>query len=215
MDADFWHRRWSSGQIGFHESQPNTFLVAHFETLAIPDGGRVFVPLCGKTLAIGWLLDQGYRVAGVELNRFAVEQLFDGLGRSPKVSNEGVFQRFSDDGIDVFVGDFFALDRALLGPVDAVFDRAALIALPEELRARYARRLIEATVAARQLLVSFAYDQRLMDGPPFSVPEDEVRRLYRDRFELRLLAEESPPGGLRQADVVREQVWLLTPRIGG
>ena len=62
MEHDFWHDRWESNRIGFHESAPNPLLTEHFPALSVPNSGRVFVPLCGKTLDIGWLLSQGQRV---------------------------------------------------------------------------------------------------------------------------------------------------------
>jgi hypothetical protein len=48
-------------------------LVPHFKALSLPEGGRVFLPLCGKTLDIHWLLTGGYRVSGAELRKIAIE----------------------------------------------------------------------------------------------------------------------------------------------
>ena len=138
MEHDFWHDRWQSGRIGFHESEPNPLLVKHFPALSLADNARVFVPLCGKTLDIGWLLSKGYRVAGAALSELAIEQLFEELGVAPDISPLGELKRYSADSIDIFVGDVFNLTADMLGAVDAVFDRAAFVALPEHMRSAYA-----------------------------------------------------------------------------
>ena len=93
MEHDFWHDRWETNRIGFHEDQPNPLLVTHFPELSVQDGGRLFVPLCGKTLDIHWLLSRGYRVAGAELSEVAIQQLFEELGVEPAVTDLGGPQR--------------------------------------------------------------------------------------------------------------------------
>ena len=80
MDAIFWHQRWGANDIPFHERAANPLLVKYFQALSLGEGGRVFLPLCGKTLDIGWLLSNGYDVAGAELSEIAVRQLFIELG---------------------------------------------------------------------------------------------------------------------------------------
>ena len=59
MEPDFWHQKWQSNEIGFHKAEANPLLVEHFSALGLDAGARVFVPLCGKTLDIRWLLAQG------------------------------------------------------------------------------------------------------------------------------------------------------------
>jgi thiopurine S-methyltransferase len=212
MDPSFWHRRWEKNEIGFHGSKPHPMLVAHFDALSLPKGSRVFVPLCGKTLDIHWLLAQGYPVVGAELSRSAVEQLFAELGVPPTVTESGHYTRFSADGIDILVGDIFTLTAADIGPIDAVYDRAALVALPEAMRQRYTAHLPTLAAGGPQLLICFDYDQSKADGPPFSVGAHECRRRYEDKYDLRQLSHEPVPGGLRGQCDAFETVWLLTPR---
>ncbi len=209
MDADFWHRKWEANEIGFHNSEAHPLLVAHFDALALPKGSRVFLPLCGKTRDIHWLLAKGLRVAGAELSPIAVEQLFAELGVAPDIATAGALRRYGDGGIDIFAGDIFALDRDMLGPVDAVYDRAALVALPDEVRGRYAAHLMDITGRAPQLLISFDYDQSLLDGPPFSVDRAEVARHYAQGYGLTLLASPDVQGGLKGKVAAKEDVWLL------
>lgn len=210
MDADFWHRKWADNDIGFHQGEVNPLLLRHFPALALDKDRRIFLPLCGKTLDIHWLLSQGYRVAGAELSRAAVEQLFAELGVAPMVSACNPLERFSAPGLDIFVGDFFELSADLLGPVDAIYDRAALVALPAAMRGRYAAHLTEITGRARQLLICFEYDPGLMEGPPFALTGEELALHYGERYEVTLLDRVEIPGGFKGRIPARESVWLLS-----
>ena len=210
MEPSFWHDRWERNQIGFHEAQVNPLLVAHFDSLALSAGSRLFVPLCGKTLDIHWLLSRGHRVAGAELSEIAVQQLFADLGVTPLRTAAGHLTRYSAPGMDIFQGDIFDLSRRDLGTVDAVYDRAALIALPEPLRSRYARHLVEITDHAEQLLICIAYDQSVLAGPPFSVSGAEIGRLYHG-YVRTALGSAQVPGGLKGKCPAADCAWLLTP----
>lgn len=209
MESNFWLQRWDRNEIGFHEGQANGLLVRHFEALSLKLGSRVFLPLCGKTRDIHWLLSRGFRVAGAELSAVAIAQLFAELGVTPKVAAVGDLQLYSADGIDIFVGDIFGLSRDVLGPVDAIYDRAALVALPRLMRDRYAPHLVEISGRAPQLLICFEYDQSLVDGPPFSIGSAEVRRLYEGTYALTPLETANVSGGLKGKCPAQETVWLL------
>lgn len=209
MDADFWHRRWQRDEIAFHESEANALLVRSFSELSLEKDGRVFLPLCGKTRDIAWLLSQGYRVAGAELSTLAIEQLFTALKVEPDVADLGDLTRYSADGIDIYAGDIFDLAGSVLGPVDAVYDRAALVALPEEMRKRYAAHLMAMTGAAPQFLICFEYDQNEMDGPPFSVTDEEIHLHYGDHYHLTRIARVDVAGGLKGKCAATENAWLL------
>jgi thiopurine S-methyltransferase len=212
VDAPFWHDRWQRNQIGFHEPKANPLLVAHFDRVSLPAGSCIFVPLCGKTLDIHWLLSRGYRIAGVELSAIAVRQLFAQLGVTPQTAAIGELTRYSAPGIEIFQGDIFELSRGELLEVDAIYDRAALIALPGPLRSRYARHLVEITDRATQLLICVNYEQQLLAGPPFSVDGAEVARLYQYAYELEALGSTPVAGGLKGNCPATEEVWLLAPR---
>jgi thiopurine S-methyltransferase len=212
MDASFWHNRWQTNQTGWHESAVNPLLIAHFPSLNVPAGGRVFVPLCGKSLDLGWLLSRGYAVAGVELSELAVTQLFAELGMEPRISDVGKFKLFRRVKIDIFVGDLFDSSREILGAVDAVYDRAALVALPEPMRAQYTAHLKAITALAPQLVIGYEYDQTVVAGPPFSVTPDELHRHYNDSYSLTPLARVDVPGGLKGKCPATEHIWQLNKR---
>ena len=178
MEHNFWLDRWQTNQIGFHLPVAHPLLVKHIPALKLPKAARVFVPLCGKTLDIAWLLSQGYCVVGAELVEIAIVQLFNELGVSPNITTIGELKRYSAHNIDIFVGDIFDLTADILGAVDATYDRAALVALPSEMRARYTAHLKTITQHAPELLITFEYDQALVPGPPFSVNAAEVKSHY-------------------------------------
>ena len=188
MNPDFWHQRWHDNQIGFHQAAPTPLLLKHWPSLGVPAGAKVFVPLAGKSLDMPWLAAQGHRVLGVELSRIAVERFFAENGLEPEIRESASGTHFVAGDIEIVCGDAFALDEAILAGCDAVFDRAALIALPPELRVRYANELYAKLPAGcRGLLITLEYPQAERDGPPFSVPEAEVRALYGRDWNIDLL----------------------------
>lgn len=209
MSGIDWIARWQERNIGFHEGRPNVHLMAHFSALGVPDGGRVFVPFCGKSVDMHWFLGRGNRVVGAELSEMAVTELFDELEVTPKITDLGPVQLWAADGIDVFVGDLFELTAKQVGAVDAVYDRAAFVALPEDERGRYADHVVALTGGVRQLLITYAYDESLMSGPPFSISDDEVLARHGGRFEVRKL-DQAATGGVRGVPA-DEHVWLLDP----
>jgi thiopurine S-methyltransferase len=179
VDHAFWHARWQEGRIGFHEGQPNSFLMAHHAWLA--GCHRVLVPLCGKTEDLAFLASRGHAVVGVELVEDAVRQFFAEHGAAPEVSRQGDLAIYAAGAITIIAGDLFATPLAVVGAIDGIYDRAALVALPADLRPRYTALLrAQAPRARRELLVSLDYPEGATQGPPFSVPEAEVRALIPD-----------------------------------
>lgn len=212
MKASFWIEKWNSKQIGFHQPKPHEFLLKYFHRLNLSKGERIFLPLCGKTLDIGWLLEQGLQVVGAELSELAVQELFAELGLTPKVKQIDQLLYYQAEGLDVFVGDVFALDVETLGQIAAIYDRAALVALPEAMRRDYSQHLEQITQGAKQLLITFEYDQTLMSGPPFSVPEAEVCAHYKENYHIECLERFMIPGGFKGKLDATEEVWLLLPK---
>jgi len=209
MEPAFWHQKWKDNVLGFHLSEANPLLVANFAALPVKTGDRVFVPLCGKTLDISWLLMQGYRVVGVELSPIAVTELFEQLTIKPEVTELGALQHYHADNIDIFVGDIFDLTSELIGHVDVIYDRAAMVALPDNMRPQYAAHVIKLTDGAPQLVISFEYDQHLLAGPPFSISNRSIFQYYEAAYDIHLIASVSVEGGLKGKCDAVENVWLL------
>jgi thiopurine S-methyltransferase len=188
MHEDFWHARWSSNEIGFHLDAVNPHLLRYWPGLGLPSGSRVLVPLCGKSLDLRWLHEQGYRVLGIELSRKAIEDFFAEQGLDYTQAQQGAFSCYRADGLELWCGDFFALSAADVTDCQGLYDRAALIALPPAMRERYVRHLSAILPAgSRGLLVALEYLQEQMDGPPFSVPEAEVRERLSGTWQLERL----------------------------
>lgn len=203
MDPDFWHQRWHDNEIGFHQGEPAPLLQKHWPAVAAPAGCRVFVPLAGKSVDMLWLASQGHRVLGVELSPLAVEQFFAEHALQPEVieSRYGTHYRAGD--IELICGDVFALDEIALADCAAVYDRAALVALPPELRLRYVDELyarLPATCCG--LLITLEYPAHEKEGPPFTVTEAEVRERYAPHWSVDLLERRdilaTEPGFIRQ-----------------
>ncbi|MEX5589023.1 thiopurine S-methyltransferase [Pseudomonas urmiensis] len=176
MQPAFWHKKWADNQIGFHQAEVNPYLQAHWPLAELAPGSRVLVPLCGKSLDMIWLAAQGYRVLGVELSRRAVEDFFAEHGLQAQVSQQGAFEVWRSAEVELWCGDFFALQPDDVVDCAGLYDRAALIALPREMRHRYMALLSELLPAGcRGVLVTLDYEQARVDGPPFSVADREVR----------------------------------------
>lgn len=209
MQPDFWHKKWQECDIGFHNSDANPLLVKHFPALGLATGSRVFLPLCGKTLDIHWLLAQGFQVVGAELSAIAIEQLFDELGVIPEITQLEKLQHYRAPNIDIFVGDIFNVSARLLGQVDGIYDRAALVALPVDMRTLYTSHLKAITHNAKQLMICFVYDQSQLAGPPFSISDEEVKAHYSSDYTLALIESTEVAGKLKGQCPAYEQIWLL------
>jgi thiopurine S-methyltransferase len=188
VDPDFWHDRWRTRHIGFHQSSPHPFLERWWPGLGVPARGRIYVPLCGKSLDMVWLAVRGHGVVGTELSEVAVADFFGEQQVPVDVRPHGPFQRHTAGAFELLQGDAFELTPALLRPVQAGYDRAALVALPPELRVRYAHQFAGLMPAgSKTLLIGFEYPQHRKPGPPFSVEPEEIQRLYGEAFEVREL----------------------------
>jgi len=218
MEHAFWHERWSLNQIGFHNDCVNPHLTAFWPKLNIAAAGRVFVPLCGKSLDMLWLRAQGYEVVGVELSPLAIQAFFLENDLAFDVCQSANFTLSTSDGLRLFCGDFFQLTRAQLGDVDVVWDRASLVALPPAMRADYAAHLQRLLKPGNDiLLVAFDYPQHEMSGPPFCVQKSEVEALYGDWCDIDWLFSEDilarePHFCERGLSAMQEHIYRLTVR---
>jgi thiopurine S-methyltransferase len=214
MRANFWIKAWNEGNIGFHQSETHPALEKYWP--ALPPGASVLAPLCGKSLDLLWLEDRGLDVTGVEFFEPAVRQFFSENGLAAEESRQYGLKCYSarDRKIRIFAADFieFAqVDDA--NRFDSLYDRAALVALPADMRPGYVEACKRLLVPdARGLLVTLEYDQSLMEGPPFSVEAVEVDRLWSRRMtrveqmDMLSLMPRAKASGLSRLD---EYFWLL------
>jgi len=179
MEANFWHEMWASGEVGFHQQKINQFLASHWQEFGIEPNCEVLVPLCGKSLDMLWLREQGHSVIGVELSQKALDEFLVENQLSAKDVEHEKYCGYQLPEMMLLCGDFFHLSEQDTSKVKAVYDRAALIALPPQMRAQYVAHIRQLMPqGTRILLVTMEYEQSLMQGPPFAVMPDEVERLY-------------------------------------
>lgn len=211
MDAEFWHSRWAENRIGFHLQDTNPVLSKYWPAVNATRSDSVLVPMCGKSVDLTWLAQKHDTVVGIELSDIAVRAFFAEHFYTPTVTTLGNGQTMYEfDEITIYCGDFFA---TRIEPVDVVYDRAALIAMPQEMRQLYADQLLSMVKAdGRILLVTLDYPQAEMDGPPFSVTKGEIEQLFRG-CKITLLgrdeADESHPRRQRGLSRFAEETWLI------
>ncbi len=212
VKAEFWLQRWREGSTPWHEGVPNAALTRHLDCLNLQPGDRVFVPLCGKTQDMWWLHQRGFDILGIDLSPIAGREFLGAHGLAFTETRHSRYVLLESPGFRLFAGDFFALDAGDLEGAAAVYDRAALVALPSALRQRYARRLTE-LVEAPILLISMEYPEHEIEGPPFPVREPEIRALFGERRRVRHVAEEDiiERSNLRRRGVTRlvEHTYLI------
>lgn len=216
MEHDFWRARWESQRIGFHQADINAALRRHVSHLG--PGSRVLVPLCGKTLDMLFLREKGHPVVGVEFVEEAVQAFFVENALPHTVVTHDDLRCYRGDNLEVWAADFFALETSHLGPCEAVYDRAALIALPPDLRVRYAAHLTRLMSAGSSLLgITLSYPQEQIAGPPFAVWSDEVHHLFGPAWEVTTLGDRRsqnvPPRFADQGlQEVTETIWRMRRR---
>lgn len=188
MEAQFWHEKWETNELGFHQDDYNPPLRRHWHSLDVPADGRVFVPLCGKSMDMLWLAGQGHSVLGVELSEIAARSFFKEHDLDAARDEVGPFTRYKSGRIQILCGDFFLLTPELLQDVVAVFDRASLIALPADMRTRYVDKLKSLLrPAVKTLLITLTYKDGQINPPPYRVLDEEVMTLYRPWSEINFL----------------------------
>lgn len=191
MQPVFWEKRWAADNIGFHRSAVNEYLLAHWPGLGVDPAAGVFVPLCGKSLDLHWLAEQGHPVVGNEVVPRAVQAFFAEAEMQPEEERVGKSIAYRSQRLTLLLGDFFDLQPEHLQGATAWYDRAAQVALPKDLRSAYYDHLARLMPrGAVGLSLAFEYPQEQKDGPPFSVEEEEIRELCAGRFDVQLLQRE-------------------------
>ena len=216
-DHEHWLRMWRKGQTDFHQDAVNPLLERFWRRPPQAGPGRIFVPLCGKSLDMLWLAAQGNEVIGVELSPVAVKAFFAENGLSPTRLKRGKFTLYEHGRLHILCGDFFRLTTAELGDIDMVYDRAALTALPESLRERYVAHLRAIVPPACPIFLVTMADA---DADPLDAPADdideEIRTLYTHHFAIDMAHMEAGTetdcrGAADAQYAVEHKVYRLTP----
>jgi thiopurine S-methyltransferase len=216
MDKSFWIKRWEQGETGWHQQEIEPALISNFSSLKPT---RVLVPLCGKSLDLTWLIARGHEVIGVELSELACESFFQENNISHEVTRSGSFKIFRGPNITLFNGDFFELSPSEIGQIGAIYDRAALIALPPQLRPTYTNKICSIVESCARdpfsfLQIVLVRIPKSDQGPPFSVSFEELQRLYGAQFKIELVNRESFPLKLSDPSVQIEESTYWLRKIG-
>jgi len=220
MHKEFWIEKWEKNQTGFHQSEINSYLKTYWHQMELKQNANVLVPLCGKSKDLLWLNEQKHNVTASEISQIAVVDFFEenNIPFQKKKINAG--EEYFHDNLTMIQGDFFQLSNSEIPSIDAVYDRAAMVALTPEQRFQYSKLLHNILrVGSKIFLISIEYDQRKMDGPPFSVDEKEIRSLYEPHFLIKLIHQFNENVNIgRFADkglkYVSEKVYILQKQAG-
>lgn len=189
MEKEFWLKSWENHQIGFHQNVYNSNLIKYFDKLKLFKGAHILVPLCGKSLDMIWLAEQGYKVTGIEFSEIAILEFFKENNLNYTTQQDEKFIKYESENITILQGDIFDTHVDYLKKIDGIYDRAAAVALPVPMRIRYMEKIKELCKCLNMLVILLEYDQSKIDGPPFSVSEDFIYQQF-DGFNITKLKDE-------------------------
>lgn len=192
MELSYWLSRWNKGNTGFHMEKGYPSLSIHWPSLPIPSEPVVLIPLAGKSVDIKWIAERARKVICIEISALAIEQFFDQHEMEYSKSRFATFQIYHSKNIEFWCGDFMKLPLNKIEEVDLIYDKASIVALPENMRITYTDKIVSLSCATTKLLIHLlSYNQSEMTGPPFSVDPDDVKRLFPEYFDIHLLQKNS------------------------
>jgi thiopurine S-methyltransferase len=222
METEYWLKRWREGRTGWHRPEVMPLLEQHWAALDVPRGSRVLVPLCGKSVDMLWLAQQGMRVLGIDVSPIAIESFLaeNQLHARTRSTAEGTHYEITNapagGEIEIINGDAFAVDPAAIAQCNAFYDRAALIAMRAPMRRRLVNELyVQLSAGSAGLLITLAYPDGEMQGPPFSVDDAEVHDLFDkswqvERLEYRDILASQPSFSEQGVSALHTGVYALT-----
>lgn len=217
MDSSFWLKCWERNTLGFHQREVHPFLPQYFKHLALPTDKHVLVPLCGKSTDMAYLA-QFMQVTGNELSEIACRDFFIDNNIPFEKKALGEFEHYSADQLSLYQGDFFKFSPELIGSVDWIYDRAALIALPEKMQQQYVEHLKHFFSSdTRLFLVTLEFPKAQLSGPPFAIDCTEVSRLF-STFDVECIAtNEISNNQFAQrtfaVDYLLERLYIIKPKV--
>lgn len=182
----FWQQRWQDNNIGFHQADVNPLLLQFMPTLNLKPGAKIFVPFCGATVDMAYLVQQGYQIIGSEISELACEQFFAEQNREYQLIEQDGFKIYQSENIQLYCGDHYQLQPEWFGDVCAVYDRAALIAVEPTLRKKYVEKLQQLIPGYVGLLVTVNYADNGKSGPPFSISAQQAKRLFAPMYPKKI-----------------------------
>lgn len=180
-ESDFWLKKWSEGDIGFHQNHVHAYLEKFWPGLQATQNVSVFVPLCGKSLDMKYLLDRGCKVLGVEISETAILDFFHEQRIQYDITRQYGIRGYAGENVVLWAADYFNLPEHMFSSVSTVYDRAALIALPPDVREAYVQKMRGLLAGGvRILMITLEYEQGQIEAPPYSVNVKELKKLFGD-----------------------------------
>lgn len=218
MEISYWQSRWRKGKTGWHMDTVYPPLPTFWDDVNIESGSRILVPLCGKSLDLGWFVDHGHTVTGIDVSAKAIHHIMQQHPESFTKDSSHGFTVYRSESLVLWQGDYSKLPTDEIPTQDLIYDKASIIALPPEKRLDHANKHIELCSTHTQILLqTFEYEQSEMHGPPFAVHEEELKKLFGNRFKLTCIHEQSKMEELQRfkqrglSSYLTEKVFHLTP----
>ncbi|XP_059965788.1 thiopurine S-methyltransferase [Mesoplodon densirostris] len=220
LTLEEWQEKWVNHKIAFHQERGNQLLKKHLDTFLKGEKElRVFFPLCGKAVEMKWFADRGHSVVGVEISELGIQEFFTEQNLS--YSEEQIMEipgakvfKSSSGNISLYCCSLFDLPRANIGKFDRIWDRGALVAINPGDRKRYADIMLSLTRTGFQYLLSvFSYDPTKHAGPPFYVPDAEIKTLFGSVCNIHCLEKVDVFGEAHKScgiDYIIENLYLFT-----
>ncbi|XP_077209166.1 thiopurine S-methyltransferase [Paroedura picta] len=194
VTEDDWLKKWQMRHIGFHNEQEHGLLKKHLDIfLSGRSGLKIFFPLCGKTVEMKWLADMGHHIVGVEISETALKEFFTEQNLSyseetvPEIPGAKLMKDTSGN-ISLYCCSIYDLTSSVAGKFDAIWDRGSLVAINPCDRERYANLMLSLmNQKCCYLLVTVSYDPSKHPGPPFYIPDSELKKLFGQRCDIKLL----------------------------
>ncbi|KAK3735884.1 hypothetical protein RRG08_041071 [Elysia crispata] len=205
--CSYWTKRWENNQIAFHKTEVHRMLIKHQKMLSSNGKPKnVFVPLCGKTLDLKWLADQGIKTVGLDIALIALQQVFTESGLEWKETNvpllgaDGKLLSSKDGELKLYCGDMMKFSEDIAGTFDAVWDRGCIVALERENLKRYVQIIKNILKPGGRILVELLqFDVAIMDDitsptkppPPYPTYEEDLKSLYEPECYVEFVDQEN------------------------
>lgn len=202
-----WEKDWTTDNPEFHFKEVNSMLIKqHNEFTAGRNNLRILVPLCGKSLDMVWLADQGHTVVGVELIRKGIEAFLrdnklthreEPITLGPEI--QGTIFKVNEKDISLFECSIFDFSFEVAGrQFDCIWDRGSMTAInmmKEERLTQY-RDIMLACLKpdGRYFLEFFAPESP--EGMPSTfkfISKKSVTKLFGEKCTIRFVGKDKMP----------------------
>lgn len=185
----YWLDRWQNNDVDFCQEAPNEFLVKHFCRFNINDSSVCLVPMCGCSIDMLYFLSKGIKVVGIELSEKAVLSFFSQNNIKYEIIEESDYKCYKGNDIEIYVADIFNLPKIAknLPAFDIWYDRGAYVALPEDIRTKYSKMMLQVCSDNTQILLLVMEHDKKSQTPPYSVTQAELIKNFSPNIEFELI----------------------------